>query len=132
MRLVRFLVALLSVMGMAHFVAPKPFDEIVLEQLPGSSRTWTYLSGAAELACAALIAHPRTRRHGGTAAAVLFVAVFPGNVQMAIDWSDRSLVERVLIWLRLPLQIPLVLAALAVRRSGPSAGLRRRAGGGIR
>ena len=136
MRAVRFLVALLSVMGVAHFVVPKPFDEIVPEVLPVSSRLWTYASGAAELACAAAVAHPRTRRAGGMAAALLFVAVLPGNVKMAIDWGDRSLVERVLIWLRVPLQVPLVLAALSVRRSatrsGPWAVPRRRAGAGTR
>ena len=121
MRLLRFLVALLSVMGVAHFVAPKPFDEIVPEAMPGSSRLWTYLSGAAELACAAALAHPRTRRTGASATAVLFVAVLPGNVKMAIDWGDRSLVERTFIWLRVPLQVPLILAALSVRRRATTA-----------
>jgi uncharacterized membrane protein len=121
MRTVRFLVALLSVMGLAHFVAPRAFDEIVPEALPGSSRGWTYASGAAELLCAATIAWPRTRRAGSTAAAVLFVLVFPANVKMALDWSDRSLLERSLVWLRLPLQVPLVLAALSVRRKATRA-----------
>lgn len=115
-RLVRFLVALLSMAGLAHFVIPKPFDEIVPASLPGSSRMWTYGSGAAELMCAAAIAWPRTRRAGATAAAVLFVAVLPANVKMALDWSDRSVLERAVAWLRLPLQVPIVLAALSIRR----------------
>lgn len=45
---------------------------------------------------------------------VLFIAVFPGNVQMAIDWSDRAFLPRAASLLRLPLQIPLVLWARRV------------------
>jgi uncharacterized membrane protein len=42
--------------------------------------------------------------------------VFPANVKMAIDWSDRSVAEQAVAYGRLPLQIPLVLWALKVRR----------------
>ena len=69
-----------------------------------------------ELACAGAVALPRTRRLGATAAAVLFVAVFPANIQMAVDWRYRSAVDQAIAYGRLPLQIPLVLWALAVRR----------------
>lgn len=114
------LAGLLGVAGVLHFVAPRGFDEIVPAALPGASRTWTLASGVAELACAAAIAHPRTRRAGATAAAVLFVAVFPANVQMAIDWSDRPLAERLIAYGRLPLQLPLIWWALRVRRRSPA------------
>ena len=65
---------------------------------------------------AVLIADPRTRRLGGLLAALLFVAVFPANAKMAIDWSDRPAWIRALAYGRLPLQIPLVLWALLVYR----------------
>ena len=42
--------------------------------------------------------------------------MFPGNIKMAIDWSNRPLVEQVVAYGRLPLQIPLILWALRVRR----------------
>lgn len=72
---------------------------------------------------AALIAVPRTRRFGGLLAALLFVAVFPANVKMVIDWSDRPVWMRALAYGRLPLQIPLVLAAVLVyRRAGVRSG----------
>ena len=123
----RVLVAILGVAGVAHFVIPKGFDEIVPHALPGRPRTWTSLSGVAELAVAATVAIPRTRRLGATLAAVLFVVVFPANVQMAIDWADRTLLKRLVAYARLPLQIPLILLALRVRRrSAPiTAGLAR-------
>ncbi len=113
------LAALLIGAGTLHFTSPRAFDSIVPPALPGKARTWTHLSGAAELAIGAALAVPRTRRLGGTAAAALLVAVFPANVQMAADWlrSDRSTPLKAVAVARLPLQIPLVVAALRVRRT---------------
>ena len=107
---------LLAFAGVAHFANPQFFDEIVPHRLPAGPRTWTYVSGAAELICAAAVAHPRTRRTGGLAAALLFVAVFPANIQMAVDWRTRPAAEQAAAYGRLPLQIPLVLWGLRVRR----------------
>ncbi|MFE3290984.1 hypothetical protein [Rhodococcus sp. NPDC059234] len=111
--------AILLGAGTLHFVNPKPFDAIVPRQLPGDARAYTYASGVAELVVGTAIAVPRTRRLGGTLAAALFVAVFPANVQMAADWLGRSSIPmplKVLGVARLPLQIPLIAAALKVRR----------------
>ena len=63
---------------------------------------------------AAAVAHPRTRRTGGRAAAALFTAVFPANVAMARRWSSKPASYRAVAWGRLPLQIPLVWWALRV------------------
>lgn len=102
---------------------PRAYQRIVPRAL-GDSAFWVDVSGVAELGCAALVALPRTRRFGGLAAAGLFIAVFPANVQMALDggipgepfpWGSP-----VVAWLRLPLQVPLVLwaARVARRRKG--------------
>ncbi|MEJ3656711.1 hypothetical protein WEH80_27505 [Actinomycetes bacterium KLBMP 9759] len=106
-------------MGVLHFLAPGPFDALVPRQIPGSARFWTLASGVAEIGVGVAVAVPRTRRAGGLAAAGLFTAVFPANVKMALDWSDRSPRERVIAYGRLPLQIPLVLWALKVRKDTP-------------
>jgi uncharacterized membrane protein len=117
------LARLLAVAGVTHFLLPRPYDSIVPRGLPGKPRTWTQLSGAAELAVAAAVASPRTRRAGALAAAGLFVAVFPANVQMARDWRDRPAPLRLAAYLRLPLQIPLIVWALRVSRTArPLAG----------
>ncbi len=99
-----------------HFLVPKPYDALVPRQIPGSPRFWTLASGVAEIGVGVAVAVPRSRRVGGLAAAGLFAAVFPANVKMAIDWSDRSPRERAIAYGRLPLQIPLVLWALKVRK----------------
>ena len=56
---------------------------------------------------------PATRKLGGLASAGVFVAVFPANIQMAVDWRARPR-ERAAVYGRLPLQLPLVLWALRV------------------
>ncbi|TDD81396.1 hypothetical protein E1298_24255 [Actinomadura rubrisoli] len=103
-------------MGAAHLLVPRPFDALVPERLPGRARTWTYLSGAAELACAAAVAHPRTRKAGALATAGLMAAVFPANIKMARDWRHRPLPLRAAAYGRLPLQAPLIAWALHVAR----------------
>ena len=74
------LAALLATAAAAHAAKPQDFDRIVPRALPGEPRMWTYVSGAAELAVAAAVANPRTRRHGALAAACLFTAVLPANI----------------------------------------------------
>ena len=98
------LAGLLLVAGAAHFVVPRPYQRIVPGLLPNPA-FWVRWSGVAEIACAALVAHPRTRRPGAIAAAAVFVAVFPANVKMALDTGSA------LAWARLPLQVPLVVWA---------------------
>ena len=107
------LVATLAVPGVAHFTHPAPFVAIVPRSLP-SPELLVAVSGVAELACAALVAHPRTRRAGGLAAAALFAAVFPANVSMALRSRRRPGWYRAVVWARLPVQIPLIGYALRV------------------
>src|SRR5207247_940918 len=75
--------------GAMHFVVPKFYDAMIPERLPGTPRTWTYGSGVAEIATAAAILAPRTRRSGGRAAALLFAAVLPVNIKMAVAARKR-------------------------------------------
>lgn len=108
---------MLAGVGVLHFLAPKPFDTIVPAELPGSARAYTYASGVAELGTAALLAVPRTRRLGATAAMALFLAVFPANVNMVRLWWGKPWPMRLGAIARLPLQIPMIIAANKVRRA---------------
>ncbi|CAL9648337.1 hypothetical protein [Streptomyces sp. Tu 3180] len=110
------LAGLLAAAGTAHFAAPRRFDPLVPRSLPGSPRAWTHASGAAELALAAGVALPRTRRAAALATAAFFVGVFPANVKMAVDWRDRPAPQRAAALGRLPLQLPLVLWARGVAK----------------
>ncbi|MFD6936780.1 hypothetical protein ACFYRL_19050 [Streptomyces goshikiensis] len=110
------LAGLLAGAAVAHAVAPEKFDAIVPRSLPGTPRQWTYASGVAELALAAGVAHPRTRRVAALATAAFFVGVFPANVKMAVDARRRSPTVRAVAVGRLPLQVPLFLWARSVSR----------------
>jgi uncharacterized membrane protein len=76
-----------------------------------------YLSGVAELICA--VGLFRRKRWAAPASVAVLGAVFPANVQMALDAgtgrnsgpSDKPMVA----WGRLPLQLPMVWAALQAR-----------------
>lgn len=104
-------------MGAAHFVLPKPFDAIIPAELPGNRRIYTHGSGLAEVVIGALLLSPRTRRGAGLAAAVLFLAVFPANVNcVRLFWAKPAL--RAAMIARLPLQIPMIVAAVRVWRAG--------------
>jgi uncharacterized membrane protein len=120
-RSARLLAGLLAAAGSTHFLRPELYDAIVPKSLPGSPRTWTNASGVAELALAAAVALPATRRAGGLLTAGPFVAVFPANVKMAYDWRHRPAPLKAAACARLPVQVPLVLWALKVSRSGARA-----------
>ena len=109
---------LLTLTGSLHFVFPKTYAQIIPPQLP-APEALVYLSGVAELACALGLALPRTRRLAGWTTAALFVAVFPANVQMALDADGRSAAYQWVTYARLPLQVPLVVWAVSVARSRP-------------
>ena len=110
------LASLLTVTGVSHFAVPKAYAAIVPPQLPWAYGL-VYASGVAELACAAGLAAPRTRRAAAWASAALLVAVFPANVQMAADLRKKgSRTAQAIAYARLPLQVPLIRWALKAAR----------------
>ena len=114
------LTALFTLSGTVHLVAPRVFQPIVPGWVP-AHREVVLASGVAELVCAAGLLHPATRRGAGLVSAALLVAVFPANVQMAVDafepGAGASTGYQVATVARLPLQVPLVLAALGAGRA---------------
>jgi len=100
--------------GVLHFVAPRAYEPLIPPAL-GAARPWVLGSGVAEIAAGTLLAVPRTRRAGAWAVAAVFVGVFPGNVWMALEPHPAGglAANPVITWLRLPLQVPLILWALA-------------------
>ena len=109
--------ALLLGVGTTHFLAPKQFDGIIPAELPGSPRFYTYASGVAEVTIGALLLARRTRRNAALAAVALFLGVFPANVNMVRLWWDKPWPMRIVALARLPLQIPMITAALKVSRN---------------
>lgn len=110
----------MALAGSAHFIVPDSYEQIV-PRLLGDPSFWVRASGVAECGCAALLAVRRTSALGGWATAALFVIVVPANVQMALDGGVAGAGfpanSAVLSWIRVPLQIPLILWAISVARS---------------
>jgi uncharacterized membrane protein len=100
-------------------VIPGSYASIVPKPLP-YKRELVYVSGVAELGCAALLTRPDTRRLGGILSFGLLLAVFPANIQMTITtWQSReaSIGWKIATVLRLPLQIPPLKWAVIAARS---------------
>lgn len=112
----------LVVAGIGHFIFPKPLDAIVPSFLPGDARFYTYASGVAEIIIGLALLAPLTIKLGSTpirliaayAALALFIAVYPANIKMAIDWSSRPFSEAVMAYARLPLQFGLFYWAWSI------------------
>lgn len=66
---------------------------------------------------------PQARRAGALAAVALFLAVFPANLNMVRMWWNKPGLQkwpmRIAALARLPLQVPMIVTALRIRRDAP-------------
>jgi uncharacterized membrane protein len=122
----RLLIALFTGSGLLHLGRPEVFEPIIPAPLRRWDRVLVLASGGVELACAAGLAHPRSRPAAGLASAALLVAVWPANVQMTLAHGRRARrrgdLGSAVVWagtlVRLPLQWPLIRIALRSGREG--------------
>ena len=114
------LAGLMGVVGGLHFVAPSVFEATIPRALP-AKRALVYLSGVIEVGCAVGLA--TRQRWAGPAAAATLLAVWPANIQMAIDASaqHKPFPQQVGLWARVPLQLPMIATALDAARTTASA-----------
>jgi uncharacterized membrane protein len=106
--------------GTMHFVKPRAYAAIVPDALP-RKREIVYASGVAELAGAAGVLHPRTRRLAGWWLITTMLAVFPANVNMAVGAERFERIPEPLLWARLPLQAVVIawIWRVAIIRPSP-------------
>jgi uncharacterized membrane protein len=101
--------------GVLHLVRPRTYDWLVPPEL-GPARPWVLGSGVAEVVAGVLLAAPATRRAGGRLAAALLVAFVPAHLHTFRVVEGPALTAAAAV--RLPLQVPMVRAALSVARAG--------------
>ncbi|MCZ4500885.1 MAG: rane protein [Marmoricola sp.] len=102
--------------GTVHLAKPDVWEPLMPDWVP-MHREVIIWSGVAEIACAAGLLFPPTRRVAGLASAALLAGVYVGNVKMAVDASSsKSLPLKVASFGRLPLQFPMIRAALRAGR----------------
>ncbi|WP_448640192.1 DoxX family protein [Geodermatophilus sp. URMC 63] len=100
--------------GVLHLLRPRVFQPLVPPEL-GDARAWVFGTGVAEIVTAALLAAPSTRRVGGWSAAGLLAGFVPAHLQQFRLAHGRP-VPLAVAAVRLPLQAPVVAAALRVAR----------------
>jgi uncharacterized membrane protein len=105
--------------GLMHFLKTEWYEAIVPPSLP-SPRGVVYASGLAEIAGGLGVMHSRTRMAAALWSIATLVAVFPANVNMAVNAErfERNVPGgRAALWARLPLQAVFIAWAWAARRA---------------
>ncbi len=106
----RFIIAAIFLCaGTLHFIRPGAYVSVMPNYIPWHA-AMVYISGAAEILGAIGIIIPKTQKWAGWVLIALLIAVYPANIEMAIEafqhqgWS-------LYFWatlLRLPLQFVLI------------------------
>lgn len=93
--------------GINHFINPDFYAGIMPPWIPFQLEL-IYISGGIEVAAALLLLFPMTRSLGAWTIIALLLAIFPANIQMAINYYE---IGHSLFWLtlvRLPFQLVLI------------------------
>ena len=119
------MIALYLAAGVNHFLHPAPYRKIMPPWLPWHNEL-VVISGVCEILFALLLIFHFTRSVGVWAIIALLVAVFPANIQMALNYSHEN---NLLLWLailRLPLQIVLIQWAYSFTKASARKSKRER------
>ena len=104
----RFLLGVVFVgAGAMHFVATSVYVKIMPPGLQ-DPRLLVQLSGVAEMLGGVGVLIPQTRRPAAWGLVALLLAVLPANVYMAMDHARWPNIPEWMLWVRLPLQLPLI------------------------
>jgi len=107
----------LLVAGGMHFVRPALFESMVPAGLPRPELI-VFVSGLAEAGVGLLLLLPGRRHVGGWLATVLFVAIWPGSIYVAVsgNYPASPTAAPIYHWLRVPFHLLYVAWALWVAR----------------
>ena len=92
------------VAGAMHFVRPKFYVEIMPRRLERWDSQLVAASGVAEIAGGVLALNPPTRRIARWWLLATLAAVYPANIQMALNPERYPRFPRPALWARLPVQ----------------------------
>ena len=103
------LTAFMVAAGLNHFLSPAIYVGMMPRSLPWP-QALVAISGVAEIAGGLGLILPATRRLAAWGLVALFVAIFPANLNMALHHLPLGdkVVSPLALWLRLPLQLPLI------------------------
>jgi uncharacterized membrane protein len=103
------LTVFMTAAGVNHFLNPSAYVAIIPAALP-APLALVYISGVAEVLGGLGLILPATRRLAAWGLVALLVAIFPANVNMAVNHLPLgdAPAPAWLLWARLPLQVVLV------------------------
>lgn len=106
------------IVGITHFATPDPYVKIVPPQLP-QPLAWVYISGFFEILGGIGLLIPFISVAAAWGLVALFIAVFPANINMAVNQISIEHVPHIpaLYWARLPFQAVLIAWAWWYTRS---------------
>ena len=93
--------------GVLHFLRPGPYMRIMPPWLPFPAAL-VAISGVCEIVFALLLLPVATRHMGAWLIILMLIAIFPANVQMAINYWHKSSPYLWVAVMRLPLQVVLI------------------------
>jgi uncharacterized membrane protein len=113
------LAAIMVGIGLLHFFMPGPFVSIVPSALP-APYALVIVSGFFEVLGGVGLLVPRVRRAASIGLVLLYVAVFPANINMVLHPELGRGIPEWSLWARLPLQLVFIAWALWVGRARSS------------
>lgn len=93
--------------GANHFWHPKTYLRIMPSFLPYHGAL-VAISGVCEILFGLMLLFPQTRIAGAWLIIALLIAIFPANIQMAVDWYRNAHPNLWVAIARLPLQFVLI------------------------
>lgn len=93
--------------GINHFWHPLFYTKIMPSYIPFHLEM-VYVSGVFEILCGVFLIFPVTRRAGAWLTIFLLIAVFPANIQMAVNYYNENNPDLWIAFARLPVQIFLI------------------------
>jgi uncharacterized membrane protein len=102
--------AIFVLAGANHFLHPKPYLSMMPAYLP-APKELVWISGIAEVAGGIAVLLPASRKAAGWGLIALLLAVFPANLNVALNGWPNVHLPAWLLWARLPLQ-PIMIWAV--------------------
>lgn len=110
-QILKYLLSILFIaIGITHFTKTAVFVKIMPSYIP-FPEFCVYLSGVAEISGGIGILVPFLRKYAGWGLILLLIAVFPANINMAINnvqLPGAAPMSAWMLWARLPLQFVLI------------------------
>ncbi len=95
--------------GVNHFLYPDFYYKMIPDYLPFAMQL-VYISGVIEIILGIGLALPRTQKTAARGVVILLIAVFPANLNMALNTQDWH-ISKATLYSRLPFQLFLVFWA---------------------